>query len=50
MQHYILLERNLIYTPITRGKQLVLVIGEAKVLQIAVNRNDTRQLEEVKNY
>ena len=43
MQHYMLLERNLIYTGITRGKQLVMVIGEAKALQIAVRKNDTRQ-------
>jgi exodeoxyribonuclease V alpha subunit len=43
MQHYMLLERNLIYTGITRGKRLVLVIGEAKAFQIAVRRNDTRR-------
>jgi exodeoxyribonuclease V alpha subunit len=43
MQHYMLLERNLIYTGITRGKQLVLVIGDAKALQIAVRKNDTRR-------
>jgi exodeoxyribonuclease V alpha subunit len=30
MQHYTMLERNLIYTAVTRGKKLVVVIGEAK--------------------
>jgi exodeoxyribonuclease V alpha subunit len=37
-----LLERNLIYTAITRGKRLVMVVGEPKALQIAVRRNNTR--------
>jgi exodeoxyribonuclease V alpha subunit len=41
-QHYMLLQRNLIYTGITRGKKLVLVIGQKKALGIAV-RNDRPQ-------
>jgi len=36
-QHYIMLQRNLIYTGITRGKRLVLLIGTKKALAIAVN-------------
>jgi len=36
MQHYTLLERNLIYTAVTRGKKLVIIIGEPKALGIAV--------------
>jgi exodeoxyribonuclease V alpha subunit len=36
MQHYTMLERNLIYTAVTRGKKLVVVIGEAKALAMAV--------------
>ena len=36
MQHYTLLERNLIYTAVTRGKKLVTIIGEPKALGIAV--------------
>jgi len=36
MQHYTMLRRNLIYTGITRGKKLVIVIGEKKALAIAV--------------
>ena len=35
-QHYVLLQRNLIYTGITRGKRLVVVIGQKKALGIAV--------------
>jgi exodeoxyribonuclease V alpha subunit len=42
MQQYMLLERNLIYTGITRGKKLVVLAGEAKALGIAIRRNNTR--------
>ena len=41
-QHYVLLQRDLIYTGITRGKRLVVVIGQKKPLGIAV-RNDRTQ-------
>ena len=41
-QHYVLLQRNLIYTGITRGKNLVVVIGLKKALGMAV-RNDRTQ-------
>ena len=45
MQHYQLLERNLLYTAVTRGKQLVVVIAEPKALQIAVrNRRSQRRI------
>jgi exodeoxyribonuclease V alpha subunit len=36
-QHYMMLERNLIYTGITRGKRLVVIIGQMKAFAIAVN-------------
>ncbi|HEX7425008.1 MAG TPA: ATP-dependent RecD-like DNA helicase, partial [Terriglobales bacterium] len=39
MQHYMLLQRNLIYTGITRGKRLLVLVGQKKALGIAV-RND----------
>ena len=42
MQHYLLLQRNLIYTGITRGKKLVVLIGQKKALGMAV-RNDRTQ-------
>jgi exodeoxyribonuclease V alpha subunit len=41
-QHYLLLQRNLLYTAITRGKKLVVVLGTKKALAIAV-RNDKTQ-------
>ena len=42
-QHYLLLQRNLLYTAITRGKKLVVIIGTKKALGIAV-RNNKQQL------
>ena len=41
---YLLLQRNLVYTGITRGKQLVVLIGQRKALALAVksNRTDNR--------
>lgn len=40
-QHYLLLQRNLLYTAITRGRKLVVLIGSRKALQMAVQRQDT---------
>ncbi|MDQ5966870.1 MAG: exodeoxyribonuclease alpha subunit [Cyanobacteriota bacterium erpe_2018_sw_39hr_WHONDRS-SW48-000098_B_bin.30] len=36
MQHFMMLERNLLYTGITRGKKLVVLIGQPKALALAV--------------
>ena len=43
MQHFTLLERNLLYTAVTRGRRLVVVIAEPKALAIAVKRRESRQ-------
>ena len=40
-QHYVLLQRNLLYTAITRGKKLVVIVGSKKALAIAVKNNRT---------
>jgi len=42
-QHYILLQRNLIYTAVTRGRQLVVMVGSPKALAIGVNNSQTQQ-------
>ena len=42
-QHYVLLQRNLLYTGITRGKKLVVLIGQKKALGIAVRNDRTRR-------
>jgi exodeoxyribonuclease V alpha subunit len=41
-QHYMLLQRNLLYTAITRGKRLVVLVGSKKALALAVRNDDTR--------
>jgi exodeoxyribonuclease V alpha subunit len=39
-----MLQRNLLYTAITRGKRLVVVVGEKRALEIAVrNREGLRR-------
>jgi exodeoxyribonuclease V alpha subunit len=38
-QHYMLLQRNLIYTGITRGKKMVVLVGTKKALAIAIKNN-----------
>jgi len=44
-QHYTLLERNLLYTAVTRGKHLVVIIGQHKAVAMAVrNRRAGRRL------
>ena len=42
-QHYVLLQRNLIYTAVTRGRRLVVLIGTRKALAIGINNNKTGQ-------
>ncbi|MBT5080613.1 MAG: ATP-binding domain-containing protein, partial [Rhodospirillaceae bacterium] len=36
MQHYMMLRRNLLYTGITRGKKMVVVVGQKKAIGMAV--------------
>ena len=38
-QHYMLLQRNLLYTAISRGKKLVVLVGSRKAIGLAVNNN-----------
>lgn len=42
-RHYIMLQRNLIYTGITRGKRLVVLIGEPRALAMAVKNQESRR-------
>ena len=39
IQHYVLLQRNLIYTAITRGKKLVVMVGTKKAFLIGIKNN-----------
>jgi exodeoxyribonuclease V alpha subunit len=42
-QHYTMLARNLVYTGVTRGKRLVILVGQRKALAIAVRNGGTRR-------
>jgi exodeoxyribonuclease V alpha subunit len=42
-QHFVMLQRNLIYTGITRGRKLVVLIGSRKALWIATQNEQTNQ-------
>lgn len=53
-QHYLLLQRNVMYTAVTRGKQLVIIVGDPKALTMALHRTDvtrrnTRLAERLRN-
>jgi exodeoxyribonuclease V alpha subunit len=41
IQHYMLLQRNLIYTAVTRGRSLVVLVGTRKALAIGIGNNKT---------
>jgi exodeoxyribonuclease V alpha subunit len=38
-QHYMMLQRNLLYTAVTRAKKLVILVGTRRAIQIAI-KND----------
>ncbi len=43
-QHYVMLHRNLLYTAVTRGKRLVVLVGSERALRLAVdNRREVRR-------
>ncbi len=42
-QHSVMLQRNLLYTGITRGRKLVALVGSRKALWVAVNTADTKK-------
>ena len=42
-QHYVLLERSLIYTAITRAKKLCVLVGDERALSLAVSRQESRK-------
>ena len=42
-QHYTMLQRNLLYTGVTRGKRLVVLVGQKKAIAIAVRNVSGRR-------
>ena len=43
MQHFVLLERSVIYTAVTRARKLVILVGDPKALALAVRKQETRR-------
>ncbi len=43
VQHYMMLQRNLLYTAITRARKLVILVGTRRAIQIAVRTNPVAQ-------
>jgi exodeoxyribonuclease V alpha subunit len=41
-QHFVMLERSLLYTAVTRARRLVILVGDTKALRIAVQKQTTR--------
>ena len=51
MQNYMMLKRNLIYTAVTRGKNLVIIIGEKKALTLALHaKRITKRYSKLKEW
>ena len=53
-QHYMMLQRNVLYTAITRGKKIVVIVGEEKAINMAVRnsqitRRNTLLAERLRN-
>ena len=42
-QHYMLLQRSLLYTAVTRGKKLVVIVGSKRAIALAVRNADARR-------
>jgi exodeoxyribonuclease V alpha subunit len=42
-QHYVMLQRNLLYTAVTRARKLVVLVGTKEALAIATNRVSSRR-------
>ena len=42
-QHFMMLQRNLLYTGLTRARKLAVLVGSTRALKLAVDRQDTRE-------
>ena len=43
MSHYVMLQKNLLYTAITRAKKVLVLVGEKKAVSVAVKRDGARK-------
>ena len=42
-QHFMMLQRSLLYTAVTRGKRLVVIVGSRRAVGLAVRNADARR-------
>jgi exodeoxyribonuclease V alpha subunit len=49
-QHYVMLKRNLIYTGVTRGKRLVVIVGSRQALAIALRSRQERRWSKLREW
>lgn len=49
-QHYVMLQRNLLYTGVTRAKRLCVLVGNNKAIRIAINNNKTSKRYSLLSY
>ena len=42
-QHFMMLQRSLLYTAVTRGKRLVVLVGSKRAVALAVRNADARR-------
>jgi hypothetical protein len=42
-QHYMMLQRSLLYTAVTRGKKLVVIVGSRRAVGMAVKNADAKR-------
>ncbi len=51
MQHYVMLKKNLLYTAVTRGKKLVILVGQKKAISTAVkNKKNINRFTKLKEW
>jgi exodeoxyribonuclease V alpha subunit len=41
MQHFMMLQRNLLYTAVTRAKKLCIIIGQSRAIAMALKNNSS---------
>jgi exodeoxyribonuclease V alpha subunit len=49
-QHYMMLQRNLLYTAVTRARKLVILVGTRKAVAIAVKNNKVSERHTALDY
>ena len=48
--HYLMLQRNLLYTAVTRAKRLVILVGTRRAIRIAIGNNKVSERHTALDY